>query len=242
MILTVVVAAKDAPEHFVQCSLASLARLAHAPDIEIVIVNSGTFPQAGRDFADRFGTIRFVDMPARGIYAAYNRGIEEATGRYLLFFGVDDIALPGMDMVIDILAGATPDYDLFAATSYMQSTGISAPARARPAILFRNWCHQGLFYRRSYLATHPFDVAYPMQADHKANIEMLADRTLRIGRSAELVSYFATGGSSQTAPDLRFRSDLPHIAGQNFGPVWRVAVLFKQRIATMLKGRPDARR
>lgn len=242
MILTVVVAAKDAPQHLVQCSLASFARLAHARAIEVVIVNSGTFPETCRGFADQFGAFRFVEMEPRGIYAAYNRGIEEATGRYLLFFGVDDVALPGMDTVIDLLARATPDYDLFAATSYMQGTGLSAPARARQAILFRNWCHQGLFYRRTYLASHPFDASYPMQADHKANIEMLADRGLRIGRSGELVSYFATGGSSQTASDLRFRADLPRIAGRSFGAPWQLVVSFKQRVATLLKGRPETRR
>lgn len=240
MILTVVIAAKDAPEHFLQCCLSSFARLSHAGAIEIVIVNSGAFPESGRRFADRFGAFRFVEMPPRGVYAAYNRGVDEATGRYILFFGVDDIALPGMDTVIDVL-GTGSDYDLFAAASYMQSTGISVPARIRPAILFRNWCHQGLFYRNGYLKTHPFDVTYPMQADHKANIEMLADQKLHIGRSTELVSYFATGGSSQTAPDLRFRGDLPRIAGQNFGPAWRLAVSFKQRIATLLKGRPETR-
>lgn len=242
MILTVVIAAKDAPQSLMDCCLASLARLNRARDLEIVIVNSGVFPEPCARFGSSFHAFRRVEMAPKGVYAAYNRGIAEASGRYLLFFGVDDIALPGMDSVIGTLEQSSPVYDLYAATAYMQGIGMSKPARARTAILFRNWCHQGLFYSREYLVKHPFDLDYAIQADHKANIEILADRSLRIGRSSELVSYFATGGASQTAHDLRFRRDLPRIAGENFGPAYRLTVALKQRIANVVKGSPVARR
>ena len=241
MILTVVIAAKDAPERLLRCCLASFARLRAAPELEIVIVNSGTFPEEGRKLAAQFGDFRLIEMPPQGVYAAYNRGIVEARSRYVIFFGVDDIALPGMDSVVDMLAASDTCYDLFAASSYMQGIGISAPARARSAILFRNWCHQGLFYRRDYLNAHPFDVTYRLQADHKANIEIVADKRLVVGRSHELVSYFSTGGASQTAFDTKFRNDLPAIARANFGRGLELAVIAKQRLANLIKGRPDQR-
>lgn len=241
MILTVVIAAKDAPPALLRCCLASFARLAHAREIEIVIVNSGAFPGECQPPNGTFKSIRIVDMEPKGIYAAFNRGIQEAAGRYLLFFGVDDIALPGMDAVIAHLQSANAGYDLYAAAAYMQGYGISAPGRTRAGILFRNWCQQSLFYSRAYLTTHPFDVNYRIQADHKANIEILSDPNLAVRQSQELVAYFSTGGTSQVSFDTAFRRDLPRIAGETFGPVYRVAVHLKQRLANMVKGRPEAR-
>ena len=241
MILTVVIAAKDAPEPLLHCCLASFGRLSRAPDIEVIIINSGAVPDKSNGQAAGFGAFRIVQTAPRGIYAAYNRGIDEAAGRYLLFFGVDDIALPGMDQVISRLEDNTRDYDMFAAAAYMQSYGISSPSRWPAAILFRNWCHQGLFYSRRYLLDHPFDLSYPIQADHKANIELLANPRLLIGRSAELVSYFSTGGSSQVSHDIRFRRDLPQIAATNFGRAYQVSVILKQRLADLIKGKPSGR-
>ena len=241
MILSIVIAAKDAPAHLLQCCLASFARLQRARDIEILIVNSGAFPSGCEAFSPAFCNFRLLDMEARGVYAAFNRGIEEAQGQYILFFGVDDIALPGMDLIITQLDENRVEYDLFAAAAYMQGYGISAPAKVRGAILFRNWCQQSLFYNRRYLRNKPFDISYRIQADHKANIEMLADQTLVIGRSNELVSYFATGGVSQVSYDVAFRRDLPKIAGENFGMAYKIAVLLKQRLANLIKGRPEAR-
>lgn len=241
MILTVVIAAKDAPQHLLRCCLASFARLQSATDIEVVIVNSGVFPDGCREIASEFSAFRVLDMAPRGVYAAFNHGIENATGRYLLFFGVDDIALPGMDIVIRQLRDNESGYDLFAAAAYMQGWGISAPAKAKGAILFRNWCQQSLFYSRRYLKEHPFDTQYKIQADHKGNIEILANSNLAIGRSQDLVSYFATGGLSQVSYDAAFRRDLPQIAGKNFGVPYKILVILKQRLANIIKGRPEAR-
>lgn len=241
MILTVIIAAKDAPSQQLRCCLASLARLENAREIEILIVNSGLLPASSQAFDADFGDFRIIAMTPQGVYAAYNRGIVEARGQYLIFFGVDDIALPGMDSAIAHLRRADPDYDLYAASTYMQGTGMSQPARWDAAILFRNWCHQGLFYGRKYLSQHHFDVSYPIQADHKANIEILANRQLNVGRSGELVSYFATGGSSQTNYDTQFRRDLATIARDNFGWGYGLAVIIKQWLANVAKGTPEDR-
>ncbi|MCW4461890.1 glycosyltransferase family 2 protein [Sphingomonas sp. BT-65] len=241
MILTVVLAAKDAPAALIRCCLASFARLVHARDIEIVLVNSGAFPDGVDLLADAFGAFRIIEMEPQGIYPAFNRGVEAAQGQYVLFFGVDDIALPGMDAVIVELLRTGAVYDLFAAASYMQGCGVSAPSRLRAQILFRNWCQQSLFYSRQYLAAHPFDTRYRIQADHKANIEIRADRLRRFGLSREVVAYFSTGGTSQTSYDIAFRRDLPAIAQANFGTTYRLAVQLKQRLADLIKGPPDAR-
>lgn len=241
MILTVVVAAKDAPPKMLRCCLASFARLVHAAEIEVVIVSSGAFPNDGGDIGSAFGDFKIVEMEAMGIYEAFNRGVEAAQGKYLLFFGVDDLALPGMDTVIAELLQNDAHFDLFAAAAYMQGVGISAPSPVRAQILFRNWCQQSLFYSRRYLATHPFDVRYRIQADHKTNIEIRANRRLNFRLCHEVVAYFSTGGTSQTSYDRKFRRDLPAIAQLNFGPILGLAVQLKQRIADLVKGRPEVR-
>ena len=240
-LLSVIVAAKDVESHMVRCCLGSFGRLKNAPGIEVVIVNSGILPHGYQEFEQAFSRLHVVEMPPDGVYAAYNRGIAEACGRYLLFFGMDDIALPGMDTIIDALKSESATYDLYAASAYMQGTGMSRPARWAPSILFRNWCHQALFYSREYLRNRVFDTQYPMQADHKMNIEILSDGERSVGKSQELVSYFSNGGISQSKFDLAFRRDLPALAGQHFGSFFRLAVVGKQYLSNLIRGAPEAR-
>lgn len=240
-LISVVLAAKDVELEVLQLCIGSFAALRSAGKMQIVVVRSGTFPALHAQAAARFQDFRVTEVPAQGVYAAYNAGIQAAHGTYLLFFGVDDIALPGMDAVIDHLAHAQPPYDLFAAACYMQSVGISRPSRHRKALIVRNWCHQGIFYSRSYLSKHPYQTEYRAQADHKINIDIVSNRERRFGVSQEVVAYFTAGGVSSLQPDLRFRRDFPRIVGAAYGRIFGALVRLKQLLIDALLGDPERR-
>jgi glycosyltransferase involved in cell wall biosynthesis len=66
-------------------------------DWELVIVDDGS-TDSTRELVDEYVKshehTRYVYQPNRGAYAARNRGVDEATGKYVAFFDSDDLWLP----------------------------------------------------------------------------------------------------------------------------------------------------
>lgn len=240
-LITVVIAAKDPPVALFELCLASFSSLANAYRIQLVIVQSGVIPILHQDMMKRFADVKVIEVLPEGVYAAYNAGIKAANGTYVLFFGIDDIVLPGMDSVIDQLSGAILPFHLFAASCYMQSVGVAEPSLRRTSLVFSNWCHQGIFYLRNYLLSHPYQIEYKAQADHKMNIDIVSNRAFRFGVSKELVAYFSAGGVSSLRPDMRFRKDFPTLVAHAYGRHYGLLVKVKQLLIDALLGDPERR-
>jgi glycosyltransferase involved in cell wall biosynthesis len=240
-ILTIVIAAKDPSRELLLLCLASFAALRHGPALDVVIIQSGELPTLPQDLVALFSRFTVIEVPPAGVYAAYNAGIPAATGSYVLFFGADDVALPGMDTAIDAIAKTPGHFHLYAAACYMQSVGISTPSRWRASLAARNWCHQGIFYLRSYLLDHPYQTEYHAQADHKMNIDIVSNRSLRFGVSTEVVAYFSAGGVSSVRPDIAFRRDFPSIVTRAYGWPLGALVKLKQLLIDAVRGDPEKR-
>lgn len=240
-VLSVVIAAKDPKAEYIRLCLASFAALRHGPELEIVIVRSGGLPELPPGLTEAFARFTVVEVAPAGVYAAYNAGTQAATGTHVLFFGVDDVALPGMDLPIAILSAKPGHYHLYAAACYMQSVGVAEPSRWRASLAVRNWCHQGIFYLRSHLLQYPYQLEYRAQADHKMNIDIVCNRALRFGVSRELVAYFSAGGVSSTKPDMAFRRDFPGIVWRAYGWPFGILVKIKQLLIDAIRGNPESR-
>ncbi|VAV83222.1 hypothetical protein MNBD_DELTA01-1468 [hydrothermal vent metagenome] len=66
------------------------------PDVEVIVVDDGSTDGTGKAVLDRFaGRIRFVYQHNQEKSAARNRGIKEATGKFLCMLDSDDLMLPG---------------------------------------------------------------------------------------------------------------------------------------------------
>jgi len=237
--LSVVIAVKNpTPNHFYLC-LASFAALENSNKLQIILVCSGDIPPLNEILINSFGDIVTVDVPAKGVYSAYNSGICYADGQYLLFFGADDIVLPALDKLIDEVLLVDNSYTMVAAAAYMQSTGLSRPTSLREGLIFANWCHQSLFYNFNYIKYHKYDLSYPVQADHKMNIDIVSDKNNKIYISGLVVSYFSAGGISTSMPDLRFREDYAAIISAAYGAHWGLFIRFKQLVIDFFKGPPE---
>jgi len=237
--ISIVIAVKDPRAEQFRLCLSSFAALANANVLQLIIVKSGSMPDISSAIRDRFKEFIIIEMPSKGIYPAYNIGCDFATGCYTLFFGTDDIALPGMNTIFDDVLLRDIEYDMVAAACYMQSTGISRPSRHRTGLIFANWCHQGIFYSTRYLKATKFETKYAIQADHKMNIDLVANRNNRIFISSVIVAYFSAGGASSTRPDLQFRADFPTIVGRAYGRPWGWLVRLKQVAINIIKGPPE---
>lgn len=240
-LVSVVIAAKDPAASMLELCLASFSSLANANRLQLVIALSGELPKLQQNTVSRFGELKVINVPPNGVYSAYNGGIAVAKGRYVLFFGVDDIALPSMDIVIDQLGILEEPCHLYAAACYMQAAGVAEPSPYRTSLVFRNWCHQGIFYLRSYLLEHSYQIEYKAQADHKMNIDIVSNKKLRFIVSKELVAYFSAGGVSSLRPDITFRNDFPLIVARAYGSHYGLLVKIKQLVIDAIFGDPSSR-
>lgn len=240
-LISLVIAAKDPPAAPLALCLASFAALRYAGCIQLVLVESGVPAQLDNGCLNSFADVKRLLVPAEGVYSAYNTGIGAAEGTYLLFFGIDDIALPGIDNVIAHLDASIETYYLYAAACYMQASGLRCPSNRRISLIFGNWCHQGIFYLRRHLLSNRYEIRYKMQADHKMNIDIVSNHEFRFGISQELVAYFSAGGISSVTPDLLFRKDFPLIVASAYGWPWGGLTWAKQKIVDLLLGVPEKR-
>lgn len=233
-LVTVIIAAKDPDARLLGRCLYSFATLGCAARIQVLLVLSGSMPPLDGAATAAFESFDVVHTPARGVYAAYNAGIDTARGRYALFFGIDDIALPGLDAVASRLE--REPFDVYAAACYMQGKGIRQPSSDRRSLIKANWCQQSIFYALPRLAAKRFDTRYPIQADHKLNIDIVANASSRIGISDELVAYFSFGGASSVQHDLAFIRDFPGIVGAAYGRPLGLYCKWRQRLSVWHHG------
>jgi glycosyltransferase involved in cell wall biosynthesis len=237
-ILSIILAVKDAEPKMLKRSLGAIAALRHSSSISLTVVSSGTLPDVLSVFSGDLGSLKVIHMESKGAYSAYNRGLDTELGRYVLFLGVDDIVLPGLDDVLGIMVSSIPAPDIIACRAFMQDRGLSCPSRVRGSLVFRNWCQQGLLYRTTLFADRRFDPKYVVQADHKFNIEVVARKGAVIAYRRDTICYFAKGGLTNQQPDLQFRRDMPNIVKDAYGRTFWLLALARRALANVIKGDP----
>lgn len=73
-------------------------------DVEIILINDGSRDSSGdicREYADKNEGIKFIDKKNGGVSTARNRGLQEATGQYIIFVDSDDWVTDDHFKVID---------------------------------------------------------------------------------------------------------------------------------------------
>jgi glycosyltransferase involved in cell wall biosynthesis len=235
-LLTVVLAAKDPKAAQFDACVASIAALRNSSRIDLVIVVSGEVPALSAPVTERLHRVLIVTQPPRGVYPAYNRGLDEACSQYVMVMGCDDLLLPGLDNVIDSLGGK-PRPHIVAACTLMQDIGLTRPSRFRWSFVFRNWCQQGLLYRADLFTARRFDCKYPMQADHKFNMELVSGAGTVVEYRHDVICHCSSGGLSQRAPDWAFREDMPEIVRRCYGPFFWVLALLRRGLGDRFRRR-----
>lgn len=79
-------------EKYLPCCLESLEKQTY-PNLEIVLVDDGSPDNCGKicdDFAQKGQNVKVIHQENQGLSAARNNGLNESTGRYILFVDSDD--------------------------------------------------------------------------------------------------------------------------------------------------------
>ncbi|MFM7273851.1 MAG: glycosyltransferase, partial [Gammaproteobacteria bacterium] len=190
-LVSVILPVRAPSRALLQRCLASFAALGCISRMELIVVRTGPLDPAWLEPACAFGRLEIIECEVPGIYPAFNAGIAHARGNFLLFFGHDDIALPDMDVAVQLLGSMNAANTLVACGVYVQGLGVRWPSLLRQAIVFRNWGHQGLLYPATRIERDAYDPAYPLRADHRLNMKLLSDESVSCVRLRLVVACFS---------------------------------------------------
>lgn len=174
------------------------------PHIEYLVIDGGSTDgtvEIARRYADQIATL--VSEPDRGIYNAMNKGLERATGDYVLFMNSGD-EIYDRKTVASVFASA-PDADIYYGETELfdeswQSLGLRrhrSPERFdwKSFRYGMNVGHQAIYVRRA-IAPRYNEKRYPLSADVDWVIRS-AKKAKKIVNTRLIVAKYLVGGMSR---------------------------------------------
>lgn len=207
-------------------------------DFEVVLVDGGSTDgtlDTVKTFASELDT-RLVSHsgPDDGPYDAMNRGVDMASGSWVLFLGADDVLYEA-----DTLARVAAFIDGHDSAGLVYGDVINRSTGTRHAgefdldrLLFEtNMCHQAIFYRRELFAgIGPYNLRYRIWADWDFNIRCLSNPALVTRYMDIVVTLYNDVTGISSAVDKEFRKRLPIFFWAAAAEIsGRTLALFKQK-------------
>ncbi|MFZ4522233.1 MAG: glycosyltransferase family 2 protein [Bacteroidales bacterium] len=138
------------------------------PGIEFIVIDGGSTDGTLQHIREISGRIHYwVSEPDNGIYDAMNKGIEQATGEWIVFLNAGDV-FAGPDVLSRIFARDFSGTDVIYGDSIADYSQFMALRRAgSPEHLWKGmpFSHQALFVRSSLVKTHQFSTEFTIAAD-----------------------------------------------------------------------------
>jgi glycosyltransferase involved in cell wall biosynthesis len=170
--------------------------LSELPYAEHLIVDGS---DRSLDILPESGKIRVVRGRDRGISHAFNRGILNATGDYIIFINAGDALTDGAGVTIGhALAHSDVDCHWF---SVYREAADGALSLYRPRLQWLRYAmsapHQGMMLRRDVFSEIGLFPLQRYSMDHHLSVRLLKRLpTYAIRTSPEIVAYYPVGGHS----------------------------------------------
>lgn len=198
-------------------TLNSIKSVASSIDSLEVIVVDGLSKDSTLSIVRNSGiSIRTYSEPDCGIYDAMNKGLDYAIGDWVFYLGSDDILLPDFSSAVNCLADIDSSY--YGNVRLSKDDSIYCGKFSTLKLQLKNICHQSVFYSKSALAKHRFDLKYKYLADYALNLKLWSiSKTNFSYLPFELSVYNNQTGSSSKAVDISFSNSKQKIIFDNFG-------------------------
>lgn len=136
----------------------------------------------------------FISEPDKGIYDAMNKGLQKATGDFVIFLGADD-HLMSYD-VLSIVASKIQDDNSVYYGDVLRShrNDLYCGKYYRYKIAVKNLCHQAVFYPRTVYTQYAYELQYKIFADYAYNLKLYDKVAFRY--IPVTVSFFNNQGCS----------------------------------------------
>lgn len=174
-------------------------------DVEVIVMDGGS-QDGTHDIVREYEGDHRVKLhiaPDKGLYDAMNKGIDRASGEYLIFMGADDIfaASNTLKNVADHLRNMSPDV-LYGNVRMKHSGEIYGGRFDAERLMFENICHQAIFYKRTLFdQLGKYDLKYFIGADWEFNLRWIANPKVRVEYMPEVIAIFNEKGASSMTSD-----------------------------------------
>lgn len=204
-LVSIITAVFNGHEHIAACIESVLHQ--DYPNVEHIILDGGSTDGTVtilRSYEDRIAFWR--SEPDKGVYDAWNKGLEHARGEWIAFLGADDIYLPSAISTYIDLARRNPDAEFLSSRARLEhETGYSPVfggrwewprfARAMSTI------HVGTMHRQSLFKQFgQFDISYRIAGDYEFLLR--AREALRTAFTPAITVVMRAGGLSDSTAGL----------------------------------------
>ncbi|TKF23443.1 glycosyltransferase [Vibrio genomosp. F6] len=168
-------------------------------DFEYVVVDGGSCDESVQVIKSNAHVVDiYISEPDSGIYNAMNKGMELASGEYILYLNSGDVFSDAyvVKKIIDVLS-LINGFD-----AYYGHAKVDDNKEKRVSTIEKYWktmfyCHQSLLLRRSIALQYKFDESYSIAADFEQSIRLHA-HGVRFRPLDFVVACISSGGVSDT--------------------------------------------
>jgi glycosyltransferase involved in cell wall biosynthesis len=151
-----------------------------------------------------------------GIYDAMNKAVAGVDTNWVYFLGADDRLLPGFNVAASELD--SPDSIYYGDVLYSSDLEKYGGKFTSWKLIYRNICHQAIFYPARIIKENPFQIKFSIKADWVANI-CLMSRYNYIYLEQAVAIFNNTDGTSSNDEDKLFDAEKNGLVRTNFGLV-----------------------
>lgn len=211
------------------------------PTVEHIIIDGGSMDESVNVIKDYESyikhhqlsiSLRWVSEKDKGIYNAMNKGVNMASGNYLLFLNSGDAladnhvldTIDRAELVADVVIGRVNvvDNERVIAPDHTVNGEISLYN-----LFLRGIPHQGTIIRRTLQLANPYDEKYRINSDFKFFLQTIVLQNCSVQYLPLTISNYDHSGISSTNGELQMQERreiveelIPRRILMNYDPVW----------------------
>lgn len=211
---------------------------------EYIIVDGGSTDNTLSLIEKYRDQLKFKTEPDEGVYDAMNKGIDMASGKYLMFLGAGDrLRANVLRQISEELPGGPLNFVYGNVFWVKEGTTYGWEFSERDLIHHKNICHQAIFYERKIFdLLGGYETRYKTLADFALNLKCFGNRSITRKYINRVIADYEGGGVSQSESDPVFMHDFNRLIFTRLGfKPWlkyvlapRIAASFHYRIVRPL--------
>lgn len=185
---------------------------------EVIVLDSASTDNT-LDFIKKYeNDIVLISEKDNGVYYAFNRGIDLATGKYIYFIGAGDCLKPDILEEINEFLPESPSF-VYGKCYFVNQKVYNGKEFDSKLFIRDNLCQQGIFYHRDlFKLVGKFDLRYKILSDWFFNLKCFIDNRITKKYIDCVIADYEEGGlSAEIACDPVFHKDFPIFVRKQFG-------------------------